>query len=80
MKKYSITSYIDFLTSLTGIPSNRIIIGGFGQGGTMALQSGLTFDYELAAIVALSCYIPMNRNLYAIMPVSISLNFKTPYF
>ncbi len=42
---------------------NRIIIGGFGQGGAMAFHSALTFQEEnpgekFAGIVALSCWLP----------------------
>lgn len=46
-----------------GIPSERIIIGGFSQGGGLALYSGLTFQKKLAAIVALSCWLPLGEKL-----------------
>lgn len=41
-----------------GIPAERILIGGFSQGGALAYLSALTFPQRLAGIVALSTYIP----------------------
>lgn len=42
-----------------GIASDRIVIGGFSQGGAMALHVGLRVAQPLAGIVALSCYLPI---------------------
>jgi phospholipase/carboxylesterase len=42
-----------------GIPSEHIVIGGFSQGGAMALHVGLRVAEPLAGIVALSCYLPI---------------------
>jgi len=39
-----------------GIPSGRIVLGGFSQGGAMALLTGTRLAKPLAGIVALSCY------------------------
>ena len=39
-----------------GIPSNRIVLGGFSQGGAMAIFSGPTFRERLAGVFGLSCY------------------------
>ena len=39
-----------------GIPAQRIILGGFSQGGVMSLFSGLTFTDRLAGVFGLSCY------------------------
>lgn len=39
-----------------GIPAQRIILGGFSQGGAMSLFSGLTFTERLAGVFGLSCY------------------------
>ncbi|WP_372872086.1 alpha/beta hydrolase [Shewanella sp.] len=41
-----------------GIPSERIVLAGFSQGGVMSLFSGLRFPKPLAGIMALSCYLP----------------------
>lgn len=44
-----------------GIPSNRIVLGGFSQGGALALYSALTFSKPLAGVVALSCWLPLHK-------------------
>lgn len=46
-----------------GIPSNRILLGGFSQGGALALYSGLAYPKPLAGILALSCWIPLHKKL-----------------
>jgi phospholipase/carboxylesterase len=43
-----------------GIPSSRIVLAGFSQGGVMALQVGLRQSKRLAALMALSAYLPMS--------------------
>lgn len=61
----------------SGIPSERIMIGGFSQGGALALYSALTFAQPLAGVIALSCWMPMHRSFPAArkcpdtVPVSI---------
>ncbi|KAK4102693.1 Phospholipase/carboxylesterase [Parathielavia hyrcaniae] len=40
-----------------GIPPERIVLGGFSQGGAMSLFAGLTARVKLAGIVALSSYL-----------------------
>src|SRR6187431_3252592 len=42
-----------------GIPSERVILAGFSQGGAIALATGLTWEQPLGAIVALSTYLPL---------------------
>ncbi len=44
-----------------GIPSQRIILMGFSQGGAVALYSGLRHSEPLAGIGALSTYLPLRR-------------------
>jgi phospholipase/carboxylesterase len=39
-----------------GIPSERIVLAGFSQGGAMSLFSGTRYAEKLAGIMALSCY------------------------
>ncbi|MBV1776096.1 dienelactone hydrolase family protein [Burkholderiaceae bacterium DAT-1] len=41
-----------------GIPTERILIAGFSQGGAMAYTVGLTYPEKLAGVIALSTYIP----------------------
>lgn len=45
-----------------GIPANRIIVGGFSQGGALALHAGLTSTQVLGGIVALSCWLPLHKS------------------
>lgn len=44
-----------------GIPSARIVLGGFSQGGALALYSGLTYTRPLAGIVILSSWLPLHQ-------------------
>lgn len=44
-----------------GIPSNRIILGGFSQGGALAIYSALRYSKPLGGVVALSCWLPLFR-------------------
>ncbi|MDP1540588.1 MAG: alpha/beta hydrolase [Moraxellaceae bacterium] len=41
-----------------GIPSHRIVIAGFSQGGAIAWTTALTHPEPLAGIIALSTYLP----------------------
>ena len=43
-----------------GIPANRIVLGGFSQGGAISLFSGLTAKTKLAGIIGLSSYLPLD--------------------
>lgn len=53
----------------SGIPSEKIILAGFSQGGAMALHIGLRSDLDFAGIMALSCYLPLADEL-SIPPAS----------
>jgi phospholipase/carboxylesterase len=44
-----------------GIPSGRIVLAGFSQGGVIALQAGLRQSKRLAGLMALSAYLPLSR-------------------
>ncbi len=46
-----------------GIPSQRIVLAGFSQGGAIALHCGLRHPQPLAGIMALSCYLPLAARL-----------------
>ncbi|KAK6503612.1 hypothetical protein TWF481_008625 [Arthrobotrys musiformis] len=60
-----------------GIPSKRIILGGFSQGGVMSLLTGLTSEMSLGGIVALSSYLPMRGQVPSMIT---DANRKTPIF
>ena len=42
-----------------GVPTSRILLAGFSQGGAIALSAGLRHADRLAGIIALSTYLPM---------------------
>ena len=48
-----------------GVPSNRIVIAGFSQGGAVALDTALRHREPLAGIVALSTYLVLEDELVA---------------
>ncbi|XP_041358326.1 acyl-protein thioesterase 2-like isoform X2 [Gigantopelta aegis] len=46
-----------------GIPTNRVIIGGFSQGGAVALHTAFTYPKPLGGVVALSSWMPLHKQL-----------------
>ena len=60
-----------------GVPSERIILVGFSQGGAIALSAGLRHAEMLAGIVALSTYLPISATLAAERSAA---NAGTPIF
>lgn len=48
-----------------GIPSKKIVLVGFSQGGAIALQTGLRHTEPLAGILALSTYLALESSLAA---------------
>jgi phospholipase/carboxylesterase len=40
-----------------GVPTSKIVLAGFSQGGAIALHQGLRHPERLAGILALSCYL-----------------------
>lgn len=48
-----------------GIRPAHVVLGGFSQGGVMALQTALRYPERLAGVGALSCYLPLARSLPA---------------
>uniref|UniRef100_A0A183AHG8 palmitoyl-protein hydrolase n=1 Tax=Echinostoma caproni TaxID=27848 RepID=A0A183AHG8_9TREM len=45
-----------------GIPSKRIVIGGFSQGGSVALYHAVTANRTYGGVVALSSWLPLHSN------------------
>jgi len=59
-----------------GIPSNKIIIGGFSQGAALALYCSMHYEKPLAGCIALSTFFPETR-----LPDPATLyNKDIPYF
>ena len=46
-----------------GIPSGRIVVAGFSQGGAIALQLALAYPHKLAGLIALSSYLLFDGEL-----------------
>ena len=60
-----------------GIPSERIFLAGFSQGGAIAYTTALTHPEKLAGVIALSTYIPSAGLLTAEMSLE---NQNIPIF
>ncbi|KAB5562797.1 Phospholipase/carboxylesterase/thioesterase [Coniochaeta sp. 2T2.1] len=52
----------------SGIPSDRIVLGGFSQGGALSMFAGLTAPFKLAGIVALSSYLLLSLKFAQLVP------------
>jgi len=44
-----------------GIDPSRIILGGFSQGGALAIYTTLTNKHRLGGLIALSCRLPLQK-------------------
>lgn len=60
-----------------GIPSDRIVLAGFSQGGAITLYSGPRYPEKLAGLLALSCYLLMP---YTFEAEQADANRDTPIF
>lgn len=49
----------------TGVPRERIFLGGFSQGAALSLYTGLRETRPLGGIIALSGYLPLAGSLFA---------------
>ncbi|KAF7197213.1 Acyl-protein thioesterase 1 [Pseudocercospora fuligena] len=62
-----------------GIPTERIVLGGFSQGGAMSLMAGITNPTKLGGIFGLSCYLLLQGKVRELVPKD-SPNQQTPIF
>lgn len=60
-----------------GVPTSNIVLAGFSQGGAIALAAGVRHAERLAAIVALSTYLPIAETTERERSVA---NAATPVF
>jgi phospholipase/carboxylesterase len=57
-----------------GIPARRMVLGGFSQGGAIALHTGLRYAKRLGGIVALSAPVPLVETLVGeIHPANVAV-------
>lgn len=50
----------------SGTLPNRIVLGGFSQGGAMSLFTGLTGERKLAGVVSLSGWLPLRNKIKSV--------------
>jgi predicted esterase len=60
----------------SGIKSERIIVGGFSQGGAIAFFSSLTCKNKLGGVMILSSYLPLKDKIQSEM---VDENKLTPF-
>lgn len=48
-----------------GIPTNRVVLAGFSQGGAVSLYTVPRYPDKLAGVLALSCYLPRESTFLA---------------
>lgn len=63
--------------NVLGIPSDRIFLAGFSQGGAIAYQAALTYSERLAGVIALSTYVP---DLIQLEQAFNSMQLQLPIF
>ena len=49
------------LISSQDVPTDKVILGGFSQGGALALYTALTMDKPVGGIVGLSTWMPLHK-------------------
>ncbi|XP_026316811.1 acyl-protein thioesterase 1 [Hyposmocoma kahamanoa] len=60
----------------SGIRPDRVLVGGFSQGGALALHSALTYPSPLAGVIALSCWLPRHAHF----PEEVKAPLDLPIF
>lgn len=63
-----------------GIPADRIVLGGFSQGGAMSIYTGLMAKVKLAGIVSLSGWLLLSKTFREALNAGPKLNENTPIF
>jgi phospholipase/carboxylesterase len=51
-----------------GVPPERIVLGGFSQGGALSLYAGLQYPKTLGGIVSFSGWLPLFAQLQSVAP------------
>lgn len=63
-----------------GIPADRIVLGGFSQGGAMSIYTGLMSKVKLGGIVSLSGWLLLSKTFSEALKAGPKLNNNTPVF
>lgn len=56
---------VEELVGRQSVPAKRVVLAGFSQGGAIALQTALRYPERVAAVMALSSYVPLAATLPA---------------
>jgi predicted esterase len=59
-----------------GTPANRIVVGGFSQGGALSLCCAIRYPHTLGGCCVLSGWAPPKQELHALLAASST---KTPF-
>lgn len=54
------------------IAAERMVVGGFSQGGALAMMTALTMEKPIGGLLALSTYIPLRTKIGEVRLVSAS--------
>lgn len=79
-----IKSSAEYLNSLiqkeidAGIPADRIVLGGFSQGGAMSIYTGLMSKVKLAGIVSMSGWLLLSKTFREALNAGPKMNESTP--
>ena len=60
----------------SGIKANRIILGGFSQGGALTLHTAMHSQHKLAGVIAMSTWVPLH---YELANTWTGQNAQTPF-
>lgn len=71
----SILSLIESLNKNKNIPYDKIILGGFSQGGAVSLYTALKDSLKLAGLIVLSGYLPFSKSDFKVLN-----SFSLPMF
>lgn len=59
-----------------GIPEDKIILGGFSQGGAISVLSGLAGKRKLGGVVGLSTWVVLNHKIESVSLAASSMGIK----
>jgi phospholipase/carboxylesterase len=54
---------VEGLIEQASVPPERVVLAGFSQGGAIVLHTALRYPRRLAGVVALSTYLPLQKDL-----------------
>lgn len=62
---------VDAIMSEYSLTADKVVLGGFSQGGALALYSALTGKHNYAGVMALSTWIPLADDVAKNMKVRL---------